>query len=313
MPDAVVGPAAAWLALRVHRPSDAAPEYRGMSDPRGPSTYRVSYVERYVQCPFKYFADRILRLEEEREEEPSLTPQERGLLLHEVLQQFYEQWQGSGRGAITVDNLAEAVVTFEDVVTRRLASVPHFDATIVRTQLLGSAVSAGIGLRAFEFEAESNTTVVERLLEYPIEGEFRLWTAEGDRRVRMKGKVDRIDLLDDGTLRVLDYKIGRAPRASHAIQLPIYGIAAEQQLNEQRGRPHRLGTAGYLAFGEDRVFAPVGRSTTMADALREGQERFVKAVDGIEGGRFPVQPAEPFRCRFCAYPSVCRKDYVGDE
>jgi hypothetical protein len=188
------------------------------------------------------------------------------------------------------------------------------DAALARAQLLGSAVATGMGSRTFEFEAGSPATICERLLEYPVEGEFSLWSSEGTRRVRVKGTIDRIDLMGDGTMRVLDYKLGRAPKASHAIQLPVYGVSAEQQLGEQRGRTWRLGSAGYVAFGDDRTFVPMGRDgQALAVAVREGQERFVKAVDGIEGGRFPVQPAEPFRCRFCAYPSVCRKDYVGDE
>ena len=39
----------------------------------------------------------------------------------------------------------------------------------------------------------------------------------------------------------------------------------------------------------------------------------VRAIDGIEAGVFPPQPEEPFLCNWCAYASVCRKDYVGDE
>ena len=47
--------------------------------------------------------------------------------------------------------------------------------------------------------------------------------------------------------------------------------------------------------------------------MTEGIGRLLAAVDGIERGEFPVRPDEPFLCAYCAYPSVCRKDYVGDE
>ena len=50
----------------------------------------------------------------------------------------------------------------------------------------------------------------------------------------------------------------------------------------------------------------------LAAVLADGQERFVKAVEDIERGQFPPRPAEPHRCMFCDYPTVCRKDYVGD-
>ena len=51
----------------------------------------------------------------------------------------------------------------------------------------------------------------------------------------------------------------------------------------------------------------------MAAAVAEGQQRFLETVGAIERGQFPVRPAEPYRCAFCDYPTVCRKDYVGDE
>ena len=40
---------------------------------------------------------------------------------------------------------------------------------------------------------------------------------------------------------------------------------------------------------------------------------FLAAVDEIEQGQFPVRPSEPYRCVYCEYPTVCRKDYVGDD
>ncbi len=49
---------------------------------------------------------------------------------------------------------------------------------------------------------------------------------------------------------------------------------------------------------------------TAADAQARA---FVEAVERIESGAFPVKPHNPFRCQFCDYASVCRKDYVGDE
>jgi len=39
----------------------------------------------------------------------------------------------------------------------------------------------------------------------------------------------------------------------------------------------------------------------------------VRAIDGIETGRFPPAPAEEFRCTYCAFSSVCRRDYVREE
>jgi RecB family exonuclease len=128
--------------------------------------------------------------------------------------------------------------------------------------------------------------------------------------VALRSKADRIDLLEDGTFRIVDYKIGRAPDRKRSLQLPIYGACAEQALAGRNGRAWRLARAGYLAFKEKNPFAEL---RPLQKAVAEGQERLLAVVDAVERGEFPVQPDEPFLCNWCAYPGVCRKDYVGDD
>ena len=125
--------------------------------------------------------------------------------------------------------------------------------------------------------------------------------------------MDRIDLLADGTLRIVDYKLGKAPKPARVLQLPVYGVCAQQSLEGRHGRSWTLGRAGYVAFREKNAFVGLGTSTSLADAVAAGQERLLGALDAIERGEFPPRPDEPFLCTRCGYSSVCRKDYVGDE
>ena len=304
---------AEWIQLRAARTPAADSRYQGSTGPRPAKTYAVSHVERYLECPFKYYAAHVLRLPEEREEEPGLTPRERGHFIHEVFEQFFHDWQRDGRQTITTGNVADAIVMFERVVDSRLDSLPEADHALERTHLLGSAAASGLAERAFAFEIEQGGEVVERLLEHPLEGTFAFAGATGPREVAIRAKADRIDLMADGTLRVIDYKLGRAPKSSRALQLPIYGVCAEQALEGRRGRSWTLERAGYVAFKEKDPFVPLSGRVPMATALKDGQQRFLDAIDGIERGEFPVRPDEPFRCQWCAYAGVCRKDYVGDE
>jgi ATP-dependent helicase/DNAse subunit B len=274
----------------------------------------VSHVERYLDCPFKYFSAHVLGLDEERPEDAGLSPRERGQLLHEVFHQFFEAWAAAGHRAITSDTLQQALRTFERVVDAHLDSLSEADRALERTYLLGSAAAPGLAVRAFSFEIEQGVGVIERLLEYPLEGEFELRGADGPVRLGIRGKADRIDLLEDGTLRVVDYKIGRAPKPDRALQLPIYGVCAAQQLETRDGRVRRVSHAGYVAFKEKNAFVPLaGRSESIEQALEAGERRMAAAAAGIERGAFPVDPDEPFFCTRCGYAGVCRKDYVGDE
>ncbi len=312
-PAAVTGEAAGWLALRRSRSSSADDLFHGAAGAREAAVYAVSHVERYLACPFKYFAAYVLRLPEERDDESGLTPQERGQFLHDVFEQFFAEWQSRGGGAITTDNVAEALGLFEQMAETRLDTLGEADRALERSHLLGSAVGSGLAERAFAFEIEQGGEIVERLLEHSLQGEFEFRSAAGPRRVRIRAKADRIDLLSDGTLRLVDYKLGKAPKPSRALQLPVYGVCAEQHLEGRHGRSWRVGRAGYVAFKERQPFVTLGSSSSLEEAMAAGQERFLAAVDGIEAGVFPPQPEEPFLCNWCAYATVCRKDYVGDE
>jgi hypothetical protein len=95
------------------------------------------------------------------------------------------------------------------------------------------------------------------------------------------------------------------------LQLPVYGVAAQQALDGHAGRRWSLSRAGYVAFKHKGAFADIGQD--LGRAVADGQQRLIAAVDGIERGLFPVQPENPFLCTWCPYPTVCRKDYVGDE
>jgi RecB family exonuclease len=187
------------------------------------------------------------------------------------------------------------------------------EAAVERTRLLGSPVAAGLGEAVFLMEIERPVAVVDRVLEFRLDGEFVFETTAGPRVLPLRGKADRIDLLADGTFRLIDYKLGWPPNRARALQLPIYALCAEQRLSGYLGRHWTLGEAAYVAFkGPKRVvglFASDGeRSRVLADA----QQRLVDTADAIGAGRFPPAPDDVFRCETCAYGLVCRKDYVGE-
>jgi len=309
VPGVVAGAAAEWLALRASRRFDE-PRFRGQIGARAPSTYAVSRLERYLECPFKYFAAHVLQLPEERDEQAWMTPQERGLFVHAVFEHFFAEWQGLGHGAVTTANMDQAIARFDTIAEQHLAELPEGDRALERTLLLGSAAAAGFGERAFAFEIEDEIPLIERLLEFQLENTFTFATDAGPRRVTLRSKADRIDLLQDGTLRVVDYKTGRAPEKKRALQLPIYGLCAQQALEGRHGRSWTVSRAGYIAFKEKTPFTQVQNPVK---ALAEGQAVLLTVVDAIERGEFPVKPDEPFLCNWCPYPGVCRKDYVGDE
>jgi RecB family exonuclease len=242
-----------------------------------------------------------------------MDPRSLGEFVHDVFRAFFERWQLDGHGAITPANLAEARAAFNLIVEERLATLSLTEAALERARLLGSPAAAGLGEAVLRMEAERPVAVGERELEQRLKGEFVFRTVDGSRSVALRGQADRIDLLEDGTFRLVDYKLGTPPNKTRALQLPIYGLAAEQQLDGYRGRRWTLGEAAYIAFRGPRRVVPLFSSPEeQGQTLAAAQERLVSVVDDIAAGRFPPKPHDVFLCETCSYAAVCRKDYVGD-
>lgn len=249
------------------------------------------------------------------------SPRARGRFLHEVFQRFFQAWDAAGHGTITVDLFDEARAIFESVVDPMLAGMPDADEALERARLFGSAVSTGIADVVLGLEASRPASVRERWLEYRLEGDFTLGSPTG-RRVPLKGVADRIDLLEGRRLRVIDYKSGSAPAPKRALQAAVYALCAQERLDTRDGGPWEVDEAAYIALSGKRPLVAVvsssasssaSRSADGAAALGSARDRLFGIVDGIEQGVFPPKPHETRMCTYCAYPSVCRKDYVGDE
>jgi RecB family exonuclease len=306
-------PAAEWLVMRLGRTPGAEPAFHGAVGPQADRTWSVSALETYLECPFKFFARHVLRLREEPDDEETMDPRREGQFVHQVFEAFFKEWHAAGQRTITATNLGAARDTFTAVVDRLLANVPVAEAALERTRLLGSPAAAGLGEAVLRMEAERSVPVEERLLEHKFDGLFRVQSRAGERPVALKGKADRLDLLADGTFRLIDYKLGWPPNRARALQLPMYALCAEQRLAGRGGRAWTLGEAVYVAFKGPRRVVPL--FTTPADrddVLSAAQERLIMTLDAIGRGEFPPTPDDVFRCESCDFASVCRRDYVGD-
>jgi RecB family exonuclease len=306
---------AAWLHHRHARPEMTGLQFRGDAGPQAPQRYRISRVDHYVDCPFKYFAENVLGLPEEREESAGLSPLERGTLIHRLFENFFREWEANPGGSITAAVLPDAIAKFTALAERELAKLPEADRALERTRLLGSLVAPGIALRVFELEADTAGAIAKRLLEVDLKGPFAFPQLGGlkSRTVEIHGKADRIDVLDTGALRVIDYKLSRLPE-DDAIQIAVYAHAAQILLEKEDGRSHTIDAAMYLAFGdEDKFQGALGnRDRRAADVVRARVEQFANVIDSIEAGEFPARPRRFDMCGWCRYAGVCRKEYRGE-
>jgi RecB family exonuclease len=127
--------------------------------------------------------------------------------------------------------------------------------------------------------------------------------------VPLRGVADRIDLLEGNRLRVIDYKTGSAPERSRALQVPVYALCAQERLTARDGAAWAVEEGLYLSFAGKRAVVRVADAGD-PEMLATARERVFGLVDQINAGEFPPRPHDPMICSYCAYSSVCRKDYV---
>jgi CRISPR/Cas system-associated exonuclease Cas4 (RecB family) len=114
-----------------------------------------------------------------------------------------------------------------------------------------------------------------------------------------RGAIDRVDLMPDGSVRLVDYKTGK-PKTDDDIgfeekqQLLIYQIAALEVLDK---KPTMLSFV-YLDNGTDIEFLGTGKDL---DKIREYMTR---TIAQIRKSDFSADPNE-FKCKYCDFKDIC--------
>ena len=220
--DGIDAGAREWAVARAARSSGTLEAYHGAAGPQPPRAWSVSAIETYLTCPFKFFAQYVMRLDEERDDEEVMDPKQQGRFVHEVFEAFFSAWQSQGHRGITASNLDAARRLFAEVVEERLQNLPEAEGALERTRLLGRRWPPGLG-----GGVPNGGRAAGRGRRAPAR-------VPAGRRVRVHlGPRDRAGLLGVADrprpARRRDISIDRlhassAPNKSRALQLPIYGL-----------------------------------------------------------------------------------------
>lgn len=122
-------------------------------------------------------------------------------------------------------------------------------------------------------------------------------------KLRVTGKIDRIDRLPDGTLEIIDYKTGNidsAIKSSYKFQLGIYALAAER-INHplfRRGEKNKILLSLFYIESGKKI------TTEITDKeLKAIEEKIIEKVKAIEVSDFLC--SKNLLCKNCEYRLLC--------
>jgi ATP-dependent helicase/nuclease subunit B len=297
------------------------PEAAPLLDPRvsGVAVSPTS-LEELAKCPFRYFLQRGLGLDPIEDAGPDpdvwLDPMTRGTILHDLYATIMRELRARNetpdpaRHGTRLRELALA-----EMAKHRALVPPPSDGVYEREEreLLDD-------LALFlKFEAEDCKR--RRPLGFevgfggPTEGE-PLGRREpvvidlgGGLRFKLRGRIDRLDKLADGTYEAVDYKTGGAflPGGLDAdfaggrqLQHALYALAAAQLLRETDASARVVGSY-YFPTRRGRRERQVRAASTQAQAADVLRDLF----DLLAAGAFVHTPHEDEDCRFCELDRAC--------
>ncbi len=310
------------------RRSDFLTEFDGLVDVSGGEFHpflnpdivvSATRLELLAGCPYAYFLNYVLGIskpdELEYDQTRWLDPLQRGTLLHEILCGFMRELRERAesvdpeRHRGLMGEIAEASIgatrdeipppsdgIFQRERKELYESLEVFlKAEKNRTRPVEPVLfEAGFGLKHHDGEG------IRDAVELPVTAESRL---------RVGGKIDRVDRVEANHYRVIDYKSGSYRRyedivcfdGGRSIQHALYSRAAEAILRikkmdehpvvEESGYsfPSRRGEGREILFGRDRC--------------ERFEELLGELMSLLDQGSFLVHPAA--RCDYCDYAPLC--------
>ena len=301
----------------------------------------------YGNCPYRFFAQRVLRLEPRGEAALDLQAIDAGKLLHDVLRRFFERHRREPLHKLDRKQLQTELARIADsVFDEHERVVPPLNKQIwkidreIRKILLDQVLLYELEIQA---EAEGQQ-VLPTYFEVAFGGarsaakdpdsteeplELTRETFVGEEKIKISGQIDRVDVARDNTVVAYDYKLSTGASRSditsgRSLQLPIYLEALEKLIlpdqpiagggyyvirGAQDRRNKGLYRASQLEYLRLRAKNSVFTDEDWQRIRTEVVARIWDFLDGMRAGRFIVDPSERLKtCRFCDYDAVCRYD-----
>ncbi len=248
----------------------------------------------YSRCAFRYFATKELKLAPYSDPYQEFSRQI-GILIHEIL----------------AEHLTDDIETIKTVIQQQLNNISYFaDQNLAMKNIICEHLATLIEeLKSYESTRAPFNTIHR---EIPVTYQYRLIT--------LKGRLDRVDLIEGNRRMVIDYKTGSQSlnwyQTSELSQLPLYAVIYPDKVDavailslkpkQVRLQGHSNDAIEYsplIPLSKLRKYYPTKDSWDKQ--LTWWKKQLHTALDNLQSGIITPQPKSQ-NCLHCHFKAICR-------
>jgi ATP-dependent helicase/nuclease subunit B len=302
---------------------------------KGISRLSASSIERYLDCPFKFAAEKIYKLKDYSYVDIDLDTREKGTISHAIVEKLF----ASGKLVfITEDELKELVIQVINESHSNLIESPLYAGFCERYFKLAKSFiefekkrlaqySPGViteNEKVFEFYFNRTSNKFEKL--------------PSDNSIKLVGKIDRIDVFADSKVAsVIDYKSKTSDKkywkgwlADDDLQLLFYSWVVEKGFVSglegykissgfyyslrtfDVSRGFRLKSGHEIFYDLEEYKKSRIEEDEIEKLLFEFEEKLINTLERIFSGSFPAQPKDQdLSCKYCSWSRLCRAPHLN--
>ena len=261
-----------------------------------PTSISASSYQQLIDCPYKFFAGRLLGLTASDEISEVLSKADYGERVHRCLEAFHgnvDVLPGPFLDQITDNNRQDAEKLLEEIAKSVFAS--DLEDNFEHRGWLQRFLSLIPLYIEWQIKHNQHWSI------HDTESQIQINQPGID--ISLKGRLDRIDRNDNG-LDIIDYKTGYTPRQvevdeGEAVQLPFYALLSEQAVNRVE----------YLSLDQSKVKTAASLEADELQSLVESNQHRLKELihDLANNAQLPAWGDDTV-CGYCDMSGLCRRD-----
>lgn len=296
--------------------------------------FSITAIEDYRSCPYRFFLKYVLRVRPAPK--PTMLPEllDLGNFYHLILREFGKRFRGQSLRKEELERYQETIDDCLQEASQEWRRWAGSDLADIILTLKQEEIRKTLR-RWLESEIEWTEATAGRFQMEKFEWSFGIvdgsdpeglaapyYLDDGQVRIKIWGRVDRVDTDSSGGFTVYDYKLGKGPSYKDLIemnnlQIPVYLLALEQLVFG----PGQAAGGSYLGLrGPSRSGGGIWHQERLGSVLKgkglldgvawesflaEVKSQLMVAVSGIRSGKFHL--TKDLCPEYCEYKSCCRR------